>query len=88
VDRRLAAFYEGIAVGHVEAGLRSSTSGNRFLEEINRRLYAAHGPHFADRAGPPEPPARTCPARKLSLPATVVDALLWVLERIKTDLPM
>jgi UDP-N-acetylglucosamine 2-epimerase (non-hydrolysing) len=34
----LAAFYRGVPVVHVEAGLRTSTPLNPFPEEINRRL--------------------------------------------------
>ncbi|GGM06966.1 non-hydrolyzing UDP-N-acetylglucosamine 2-epimerase [Deinococcus aerophilus] len=34
----LSAFYEGIPVGHVEAGLRSGDLGEPFPEEANRRL--------------------------------------------------
>ena len=34
----LSAFYEGIAVGHVEAGLRSGSLAEPFPEEANRRL--------------------------------------------------
>lgn len=34
----LSAFYEGIAVGHVEAGLRSGDLREPFPEEANRRL--------------------------------------------------
>ncbi len=34
----LSAFYEGIAVGHVEAGLRSGNLKEPFPEEANRRL--------------------------------------------------
>jgi UDP-N-acetylglucosamine 2-epimerase (non-hydrolysing) len=34
----LAAFYRGIPVGHVEAGLRTYDRRNPFPEEINRRL--------------------------------------------------
>jgi len=36
----LAAFYLGIRVGHVEAGLRTADRRNPFPEEINRRLAA------------------------------------------------
>lgn len=34
----LAAFYEGLTVGHVEAGLRTATLYDPFPEEMNRRL--------------------------------------------------
>jgi UDP-N-acetylglucosamine 2-epimerase (non-hydrolysing) len=34
----LAAFYRGVPVVHVEAGLRTSTALNPFPEELNRRL--------------------------------------------------
>jgi len=36
----LSAFYEGIPVGHVEAGLRSGSLSEPFPEEANRRLTA------------------------------------------------
>ncbi|MDB4917235.1 MAG: UDP-N-acetylglucosamine 2-epimerase [Gemmatimonadetes bacterium] len=40
VTSALAAFYKRIAVGHVEAGLRSFDRANPFPEEINRCLAA------------------------------------------------
>ena len=48
----LAAFYRGIPVGHVEAGLRTGDPGNPFPEEMNRKLtgsLASH--HFAPTEG-------------------------------------
>ncbi len=46
-----AAFYERIAVAHVEAGLRSHDPALPFPEEINRRLIAqVAGLHFAPTA--------------------------------------
>jgi UDP-N-acetylglucosamine 2-epimerase (non-hydrolysing) len=50
----LAAFYQGILVGHIEAGLRSFDTSNPFPEEMNRRLAACiSNLHFAptERAG-------------------------------------
>jgi UDP-N-acetylglucosamine 2-epimerase (non-hydrolysing) len=47
----LAAFYKGILVGHVEAGLRSFDRLQPFPEEINRRLAACLADiHFAPTA--------------------------------------
>lgn len=44
----LAAFYQRITVGHVEAGLRTLDKGNPFPEEINRRLTGVLADlHFA-----------------------------------------
>lgn len=47
----LAAYYLGIAVGHVEAGLRSGNLRNPFPEELNRRMAGAVAElHFAPTA--------------------------------------
>ena len=47
----LAAFYNGISVGHVEAGLRSFDRRNPFPEEINRRIASCLvDMHFAPTA--------------------------------------
>ena len=44
----LGAFYRGIRVGHVEAGLRTLDKANPFPEEINRRLTSCIADlHFA-----------------------------------------
>ena len=48
----LAAFYRGIAVGHVEAGLRTRDKFAPFPEEINRHLTAVLADlHFAPTPG-------------------------------------
>jgi hypothetical protein len=53
----LAAFYEGVPVGHVEAGLRSHDLAQPFPEEANRRLTDV----LTDLDLPPTPLARgTC----------------------------
>jgi UDP-N-acetylglucosamine 2-epimerase (non-hydrolysing) len=47
----LAAFYQKIPVGHVEAGLRTSTTAEPYPEELNRRLTGVIGTyHFAPTA--------------------------------------
>ena len=44
----MAAFYQGMKVGHVEAGLRSGDPFSPFPEEMNRRVATAvSGLHFA-----------------------------------------
>ena len=44
----LAAFYRGIRIGHVEAGLRSGDKRQPFPEEINRRIASVMADlHFA-----------------------------------------
>lgn len=63
----LAAFYRGIAVGHVEAGLRTHNKANPFPEEINRRLTTAVTDlHFA-----PTGTAKKALLRERVDPATV-----------------
>lgn len=48
----LAAFYAGVPVGHVEAGLRTSRPDRPFPEEMHRRLIARLARlHFAPTAG-------------------------------------
>lgn len=84
----LAAYYRKIPVGHVEAGLRTDTIYEPFPEEMNRRLtgvIATH--HFA-----PTPTARANLVREGKDPNsivvtgnTVIDAFLWVHERIGPD---
>jgi UDP-N-acetylglucosamine 2-epimerase (non-hydrolysing) len=50
----LAAFYEKVPVGHIEAGLRSFDTDNPYPEEVNRRMISVLASmHFAptERAG-------------------------------------
>ncbi len=77
----LAAFYQRVAVGHVEAGLRTSDRYNPFPEEINRRIASVLSTfHFA-------PTGSACEAlRREGVDAdsifvtgnTVIDALQWM----------
>lgn len=79
----LAAFYRGVPVAHVEAGLRTSSPVNPFPEEMNRRLTTVLSSlHFA-----PTSRARDSLLKEgVSADAvfvtgnTVVDALLQIRE--------
>ncbi len=80
----LAAFYQKIPVGHIEAGLRTRNRYSPFPEEINRHLIGVLATyHFA--------PTRTAAEALLAegVPEdaifvtgnTVIDALLWVVQQ-------
>jgi UDP-N-acetylglucosamine 2-epimerase (non-hydrolysing) len=86
----LAAYYEGVRVAHVEAGLRTGDRRNPFPEEINRRLVAC----LADLHFAPTPRARDNLLREGVDPATVhvvgntvVDALFVARDRLVPRLP-
>jgi UDP-N-acetylglucosamine 2-epimerase (non-hydrolysing) len=52
VTAALAAYYQDIRIGHVEAGLRSFDKRNPFPEEMNRRITACLADmHFAPTEG-------------------------------------
>jgi UDP-N-acetylglucosamine 2-epimerase (non-hydrolysing) len=79
----LAAFYRGIPVGHIEAGLRTGCPTNPFPEEINRRLLSTVAAfHFA----PTERAERALLAEGIPPDSivvtgnTVVDALQMIRE--------
>jgi len=84
----MASFYAGIPVGHVEAGLRTYDLYAPFPEEFNRQVASKvmHW-HFA--------PTSLCQKNLITEGVaksaisvtgnTVIDALLWVLERIDSD---
>lgn len=84
----LAAFYQQIPVGHVEAGLRTHNIYSPWPEEINRQLTGRIATyHFA-----PTPLSRKNLLNEGVEPAhihvtgnTVIDALYWVVDRIKSD---
>lgn len=79
----LAAFYRGVPVGHVEAGLRSFDLANPFPEEANRRLAAQLTTlHFAPTAGARDNLLRegVDPARVFLTGNTVVDAIQGVIR--------
>lgn len=84
----LAAFYEQVAVGHVEAGLRTGDRYAPWPEEMNRRLTGALATHhFA-----PTDLARQnllregVPADRIFVTGnTVIDALFDVVHMIRED---
>jgi len=82
----LAAYYAGVPVGHVEAGLRTGNKRAPFPEEINRKLTGS----IADLHFAPTEAARANLLREGVDPATlfvtgntVIDALLATTQRLK-----
>jgi UDP-N-acetylglucosamine 2-epimerase len=86
----LAAFYNRVPFGHVEAGLRTEQLYSPFPEEANRRLV---GPiarwHFAPTAA-----ARRAlvaegvpPRRIITTGNTGIDSLLWMRARMRQSVP-
>jgi UDP-N-acetylglucosamine 2-epimerase (non-hydrolysing) len=81
----LAAFYEGIPVGHVEAGLRSGDNRSPFPEEANRSLVTRLAAlHFCPTEKSASNLRREGVPEELVLVTgnTVIDALLWAVKRV------
>ena len=79
----LAAFYQRIPVGHVEAGLRTNDKYSPFPEEMNRRLVSSLADlHFAPTQGARENLLREgVPRGRIRVTGnTVVDALKAMLQ--------
>ena len=84
----LAAYYERIPVGHVEAGLRTGNIYSPWPEEANRRLTSVLAEyHFAPTvAAKNNLIQENIPQSKIFVTGnTVTDALLWVKNRIETN---
>jgi UDP-N-acetylglucosamine 2-epimerase (non-hydrolysing) len=84
----LACYYEKIAVGHVEAGLRTGNIYSPWPEEANRRLTGAITTlHFAPTATSRDNLLRenTNPAHIEVTGNTVIDALHQVVAKIDAD---
>lgn len=84
----LAAFYQQIPVGHVEAGLRTHNIYSPWPEEMNRQLTG----RIATYDFAPTPLSRDnllredVPAERITVTGnTVIDALHWVVSTIKGD---
>ena len=85
----LAAYYQQVPVGHVEAGLRTGNIYSPWPEEINRKIAGAISRlHFA----PTQNSARNLIKEGVSeknitvTGNTVIDALLEVVHRLENDL--
>ena len=84
----LAAYYQQISVGHVEAGLRTHNIYSPWPEEINRQLIGRISSYNFS-------PTATSSVNLLKEGAdkstiyitgnTVIDSLYWVVNKIKTD---
>lgn len=84
----LAAYYQQIPVGHVEAGLRTGNPYSPWPEEMNRRLVGGLAQlHFAPTDGAQVNLLREgVPAEQIRVTGnTVVDALLEVVERLRAN---
>ena len=87
----MAAFYAGVPVGHVEAGLRTYDVNSPFPEEFNRQVASKVTRwHFA-----PTPfskqnlLAEHVPDENITVTGnTVIDSLIWVLDRIEANLEL
>lgn len=84
----LAAFYAKIAVGHVEAGLRTGNKYAPWPEEINRKITGS----IADLHFAPTEKAKSnlmkenVPEERIHITGnTVIDALLAIREKIVSD---
>jgi UDP-N-acetylglucosamine 2-epimerase (non-hydrolysing) len=83
----LAAFYQGVPVGHVEAGLRTGNMAAPFPEEANRVLCD----HLCSLWFPPTDVSADRllsdghPSEDVVITGnTVIDALLWMREQLET----
>lgn len=84
----LAAYYERIPIGHVEAGLRTGNLYSPWPEEANRKLTGVLANfHFAptERARANLLAEGVNPDNVLVTGNTVIDALLTIKQRIETD---
>lgn len=84
----LAAFYQQIPVGHVEAGLRTHKIYSPWPEEMNRQLTGRIATyHFTPTSQGKKNLIREAVAEDAIVITgnTVIDALYWVVNKIKDD---
>lgn len=84
----LAAYYQQIKIGHVEAGLRTGNIYSPWPEEANRKLTSAiTNYHFAPTSGSKANLLKeSVPEDDITVTGnTVIDALFWVREKLQQD---
>ncbi len=84
----LAAFYCGISIAHIEAGLRTYDVFSPFPEEMNRQFVSKLAKwHFAPTLLSSQNLLNEkVPADNITICGnTVIDAMYWVLDRLKND---
>ena len=84
----VAGFYAGISVGHIEAGLRTHDLLAPFPEEFNRQVVGRVANwHFSPTALSRQNLLNegVSDSRIVVTGNTVIDALLWALDRIESD---
>lgn len=84
----LAAYYQQIKVGHVEAGLRTGNIYSPWPEEANRKLTSAiTNYHFAPTEGSKKNLLNEGVSQEdiIVTGNTVIDALFWVKEKLNKD---
>ena len=84
----LAAFYQQIPVGHVEAGLRTYNIYSPWPEEMNRQITGRIATyHFAPtQLSKSNLLKENVSEDKITVTGnTVIDALYWVVDKIKSD---
>lgn len=84
----LAAYYQKIKVGHVEAGLRTGNIYSPWPEEANRKLTSAIANyHFSPTIGAKDNLLKegVSESNITVTGNTVIDALFWVKEKLQKD---
>ena len=87
----LAAFYQQIPVGHVEAGLRTHNIYSPWPEEMNRQITGRIATYnFAPTPLSKQNLLREAVAEESITVTgnTVIDALYWVVDKIKNDVSL
>ena len=87
----LAAYYQQISVGHVEAGLRTGNLYSPWPEEANRKLTGVLTRyHFAPtKTSRNNLLAENIPSSHITITGnTVIDALFWIKARLERDISL